>query len=362
MTVERVGRRLPLDRRDLQAALPGWVAGRVLTGFGWLASLAIVAVRDDGVRTVQQWQGLFAWDGAFYRDIAEHGYDLVGPDGARFHPLLPLLGRSGLGVLLLVHLSALLAGAVAHRLCVTVLDDPDLGRRAATLVAVAPPAFCLVFAYAEAPFLVLSGLQLLAVHQRRWGWAAALGGLATLTRPTGVLLAAPALVVALQDRHWRRPPPGVLAALAAPPVAMLGWLWWVDGRFGDAGAPVRVQSSLRDGTYFPPFRLVEAVGELFTDPLGDGLHLPFALGLVVLTWVAWRRLPLAWAAYAVVSVLVILSAGNLNSIERYGLGTLPLVVAGAVVTGGRWWRPTVALSGVLLVALAALAWSGEYVP
>lgn len=360
--MERVGRRLPLDRSDLQAALPGWVAGRVLTGIGWLGSLAIVAVRDDGARTVQQSQGLFAWDGAFYRDIAEHGYDLVGPDGARFHPLLPLLGQSGFGVLLIVQISALLAGAIAHRLCVTVLHDPDLARRAATLVAIAPPAFCLVLAYAEAPFILLSGLQLLMVHQRRWGWAAVLGALATLARPMGVLLVVPALVVALQDRAWRRPSPGVLAALAAPPLAMLGWLWWVDDRFGDAGAPVRVQTGLRDGTHFPPFRLVEAVGELFTDPLGDGLHLPFALGLVALAWIAWRRLPLAWTAYAVVSVLVVLSAGNLNSIERYGLGTLPLVVAGAAVAGGRWWRPTAALSGVLFVAMAALAWSGDYVP
>lgn len=357
-----MGVRLPLDRADVQAALPGWVAGRVLTGVGWLGSLLIVAVRDDGQRTMQQSQGLFAWDGAFYRDIAEHGYDLVGPEGARFHPLLPFVGQSGVGVLLLVQVSALLAGAVAHRLCATVLGDRDLGRRAATLVAIAPPAFCLVIAYAEAPFLALSGLQLLALHRRRWGWAAALGALATLTRPLGVLLAVPALVVAVQDGAWRRPSAAVAAALAAPPATMLAWLWWVDDRFGDAAAPVRVQTGLRDGTHFPPFRILEAVGELVTDPLGDGLHLPFALLLIGLTWVVWRRLPLPWAGYAAVTLLVILSAGNLNSIERYGLGALPLVVGGAVLAGGRWWRPTVAISSVLFVGMAALSWSGDYVP
>lgn len=361
MTTGRVGLRLPLDRSDLQAALPGWVAGRVLTGLGWLGAAVIVAVRD-GARTVQQEQGLFAWDGAFYRDIAEHGYAFVGPEGARFHPLLPFVGQSGFGVLVVVHIAALLAAAVVHRLCVEVLGDRDLAGRAATLVGIAPASFCLVLAYAEAPFLLLSGLQLLALHRRRWGWVGVLGVLATLARPLGVLLAVPALVVAWQDGRWRRLSPGVLAALAGPPVAFLAWLWWVDDRFGDAGAPVRVQTGLRDGTHLPPLRLLEAVGELFTDPLGDGLHLPFGLLLVALTWVAWRRLPLAWAAYAVVSVLVILSAGNLNSIERYGLGALPLVVAGASMAAGRWWRPTVVVSSLLLVGMAALAWTGDYVP
>jgi hypothetical protein len=357
-----VGIRLPLDRSDIQAALPGWVAGRVLTGVGWLGSLAVVALRDDGARTMQQGQGLFAWDGAFYRDIARSGYGLVGPEGARFHPLLPLLGRSSLGVLLVVHIAALLAAAIVHRLCREVLDDADLARRAATLVAIAPPSFCLVFAYAEGLFMLLSAAQLLALHRRRWGWAALAAALATLTRPMGVLLVIPALVVAVQDRAWRRPSAAVVVALAAPPLAMLGWLWWVRDRFGDAATPVQVQTGLRDGTHFPPFRLVEAVGELIIDPLGDGLHLPFALGLVALTWVAWRRLPIAWTAYATVTLLVILSAGNLNSIERYGLGAVPLVVAGASLAAGRWWRPVVVLSSLMLVGMATLAWTGDYVP
>src|SRR5690606_24071259 len=106
-----------------------------------------------------------------------------------------------------------------------------------------------------------------------------------------------------------------LAAVVAPGAAMVAWLAWIEWALGDADTPLRVQSELRDGTHLPPLRLIEGVGEIFADPLGDGLHIPFAVCIVALAWVAWRRLPPAWAAYAVAAALVILSAGNLNSIE-----------------------------------------------
>jgi hypothetical protein len=79
-------------------------------------------------------------------------------------------------------------------------------------------------------------------------------------------------------------------------------------------------------------------------------------------WVCWRRLPAAWTALAVVSVLQNLSAGNLNSTERYAYATVPLLVAGAVVAGGRWWRPVVAVSTLLLLAMTVVAWQGDFVP
>ena len=70
----------------------------------------------------------------------------------------------------------------------------------------------------------------------------------------------------------------------------------------------------------------------------------------------------SWAALATASVLLNLSADNLNSTERYAYGTVPLLVALALVTGGRWWRPTVALCAVGLVGMTTLAWYGSYVP
>jgi hypothetical protein len=237
--------------------------------------------------------------------------------------------------------------------------DGDLARRSATLVGIAPPAFSTVWAYAEGPFLALAAGQLLAVRRGRWWWAAALGALAALTRPTGLLLVIPAVVEVVR-RNARTI--AAAAAVVAPVVAVGGFLAWVGDRYGDALEPLHVQADLRGGTVFPPFRLIEGLGEVVVDPFGDGLHVPFAFGMLALAWVAWRRLPLSWSLLAIVTVVLNLAADNLNSTERYAYGTVPLLVALAWVVRGRWWRPAAALSGVTLVGMAALAWYGRYVP
>ncbi|MBA2279648.1 MAG: hypothetical protein H0W25_00195, partial [Acidimicrobiia bacterium] len=149
-------------RDDLRAALPGWVAARALLLVAWGLALALIEVRLDGVRPEPAHQGLFAWDGAYYRDIAVGGYDAVDPGGVRFHPLFPLLGQSPLGVLLVANVGALLAGALVHRLVRAETGDADLARRSATMVALAPAAFVLALAYAEGPFLALAAAHLLA--------------------------------------------------------------------------------------------------------------------------------------------------------------------------------------------------------
>jgi hypothetical protein len=96
--------------------------------------------------------------------------------------------------------------------------------------------------------------------------------------------------------------------------------------------------------------------------MGDGLHVPFAFAMVWLAWVCWKRFPVSWMALAVVSVLQNVGAGNLNSIERYAYGTVPILVAFAAVTGGRWWRPAIVASTVLMAAMAVVAWQGDFVP
>lgn len=358
---------------DLRAALPGWLAGRALVAVAWGVVLVVVEWRLGGTRPVTTAQGLFAWDGAYYRDIAVGGYEAVEPGGVRFHPLLPMLGRSGAGVLLVANAGALAAGAAIHRLVRVVTGDGDLARRSATLVGIAPPAFVAVWAYAEGPFLALAAAQLLALHRRRWWWAGALGALATLARPTGVLLAVPAAVELWRSRRERQAAAtrggagaaGTLAALcavAAPAVAMAGYLAWVGARFGDMLEPLEVQADLRGGTAVPVLRLIEGLGEVVADPFGDGLHVPFAFASLALAWVAWRRLPRSWAALAVTAVVLNLAADNLNSTERYAYGTVPLLAAFASVSGGRRWRWVVVASSAAFVGMATLAWYGRYVP
>ena len=79
--------------------------------------------------------------------------------------------------------------------------------------------------------------------------------------------------------------------------------------------------------------------------------------------VAWRRLPVSYAAFATVVLVVSLSSTNLDSFERYALGAFPLVVAASTATGRRPVELVVLIvSGTAMVGYATLAFLGVVVP
>lgn len=364
---------------DLRVAAMPWVVSRVLVlGALGLARFIGDELHATGTHHLQLGQGLFSWDAAYYRDIAQHGYASVQhANGLRFFPLVPLLAR-GLGVVFLGHTAAALivvtnVGALAfaallHRLVLREWGDRALARRAVWLGLLAPPAMVLVTGYAESVLMALSVAVFLALRSRRWEWAALAGLLAGLTRPSGVLLVLPAAIEAA--RGWRAAKPRELArrvgAVVAPVVGAGIYLAWVEGVYGDGFLPMRLQQDpkLRGGWVEPVGRLVDAARDLFGgDRFGSGLHFVWALLFIGLVVVAVRRLPASYSAFAGVSVLVSLSAHNLDSFERYGLAAFPLVIAAALVVGrDDVERPVLVCSAAGLVGYAALGFLGISIP
>jgi hypothetical protein len=363
-------------RRELLAALPGWVVARVAVALAFVLATVTVEELAPGSRPIQLDQGLFAWDAAFYRDIADHGYGGVAEEGLRFFPLLPLLtralavpllGNDGLALVLIVQVAALAAGMLIHRLAVAETGDVAVGERAAWLLALLPPAAVLVLGYAEALLLALSIAAFLCYRQGRWWAAAGLGALAALSRPVGVLLALPALIEGL--RGWRtagRQLVARAAAVAGPPLGGALFLAWAQVELGDWRLPIRLQnaSHLRGG-WANPLRTIGTSfeGLLGDGRLGEGLHVPWLLLFVGLVVVAFRTLPASYGAYAVAVLLLATTGETLGSFERYGLSAFPLVLALAVVA-----RPPVVDRVVLtgaaagLCGFAALSFLGVFVP
>ncbi len=270
--------------RDLRAAIVPWIVARVLV----VGALALARVVFDdigsGPRPVQLRQGLFAWDAAFYRDLAEHGYSALGRPALRFFPLVPLLAR-GLGTVLLDHTavalivlvngSALVLGALLHRLVVRETGDDGLAARATWFIAVFPPAAVLVMGYAEATAMALAVGTFLAMRTRRWWLAAVTAFLVGLARPVGVLLALPLAIEATRD--WRTTSSSEriqrIVAVLAPVSGVAAYLVWAGARFGDAFEPI-----------------------------------------------------------GAVTVVVALSAHNLDSLERYAMSAFPLIIGLGIVT------------------------------
>jgi hypothetical protein len=97
--------------------------------------------------------------------------------------------------------------------------------------------------------------------------------------------------------------------------------------------------------------------------IGSGLHVPWAIAFVALLVVAFVRLPSSYAWYAAATLAVAFSTSNLDSLERYGLGTFVLVLTAALLTRReRTFRVVLAASAAGLVVYALLAFMNAYVP
>ena len=361
---------------DLVAAVPGWVVARLAVALGML--LAVVAVdelRVAGDRPLQLEQGLFSWDAAWYRDIAEHGYGGVAHEGLRFFPLLPLLARwlsvpllgsVGLALTLIVNVAALATGVLLHRLVRDETGDRALAARASWLIALLPPAVVLVLGYAEALALALVVAAFAAVRRQRWWAAAVLGVLLGLCRPTGALFAVPALIEALRAWPAARDKVGRMAAVLGAPVGTAVYLAWVEWQHGAWDLPLRLQNSadLRGGWSDPFSAIWGSVEALVSDGrIGDGLHVPWIGLFALLLVVVFVKLPVSYGAFSVAVLALALSAHNLGSFERYGLFAFPLTIGLAMLTPDpRVERAVLTACGAGLVAFTALVFVGAFVP
>jgi hypothetical protein len=370
-------RRRPLAA-ELAVVLPPWLVARALVALGWLVSAVAADELRGGDRPYHLEQGIYAWDGTFYRDIAEDGYGSLGPEALRFFPLVPVVGRwiglalpvaTGFGVVILSNVMAIVAGVLLHRLVVQETADRRLAGRAVWLLALLPPAMVLVLGYAESTFVALALGVFLALRRRAWWWAAGLGVLAGLTRPVGLFLVVPAAIEA-----WRglRDVPrsawiGRLAAVVAPAIGTACYLVWVEVEHGDWALPFSVQgqSDLRGAWVNPVGRALRSFdGLLGSEPLGDGLHFPWIVLYALLLVVVFLRWPIAYGAYSAVLLAVALSAESLGSFERYGMAAFPLVLALASLASMRTWTAATAVTACsgALVAFSALAFLGTFVP
>ena len=347
---------------DARVAVLPWVLSRVLVLAALYGARQLYDDLGRPPRPVPLGQGLFAWDASFYRAIAEDGYRETGRQALRFFPLVPMLAR-GLGwatfghtaaaLVILANVAAFLFLAALHRLVLRETDDAATASRAVWFAALFPMASVLVLGYAESVAMLLAVLMFLALRSRHFGWAALAGIGAGLCRPVGALLLVPAAVEAW--RGWgaaaARERAARVGAVLAPVVGVALYLAWVGAEFGDAWLPISQQNkaTLRGGFQDPFSRSVDAVADVFDHHFSSIVHLTWAAGFVVLLVVVARRLPASYSWYCAATLLVALSARNLDSLERYVMSSFPFVIGLALLA-----RRQVVERTVLVVAAAGL--------
>lgn len=372
MTTRRVAAAL-LD--DLRAVLVPWLTTRVLVAMGYVMAIATADRLVPGNKPVALGEGLVAWDGTWYRDIAQNGYHSLPDEGLRFFPLFPLLGKAfgvltagrvDIALILLANVASLALAVAVRRLVRFERGNMVLADRAVWMVCLFPGAFVLSWAYAESLWLLAAVVGFWAIRSRRWGWALAAGLVVGASRPLGLVFVVP--VVIELARVWRRAHNDEralgLGALVAPLVGAGAYLAWVQRSYGDAWLPFTVQNDLRGEGIDPISRLWEGLHQMVgPNQFSDGLHVPFAIAFVVLLVLTFRWWPVSYGAFAALVLIAALGAENLNSLERYGLNAFPLALTLAIVVrNDRVERVATTVLGGGVVALSALAWLGVFVP
>jgi hypothetical protein len=319
-----------------------------------------------------------AWDASAYLGIAQFGFGAGHADNA-FFPLYPTVVRVGAwspkaailtGVVVSL-LAALVAFYLLHRL-VTL----ECGRRTADLTILVTAFFPLSFfysaVYTESLFLALTVGAIYAARTDRWLAAGVAGALAAATRPTGLVILCPLLVLYLYGPRPSAPRPTVatsnrwraalgvryparrdLAFLLLVPAGAFAVLA-LHGSHGDWLSPLHAAQRYW-GRRFVPFGAVvdglrDAVRSVRQIAGGPGSHaLPapplgefsqpvklatadltdvgFLALAIVTTFGAIRRLPAAYGVYAAVSVAVAASTTSpfepLASFPRYVMVVFP---------------------------------------
>ncbi|WSU55799.1 glycosyltransferase family 39 protein [Streptomyces sp. NBC_01092] len=304
------------------------------------------------------WDVLATWDGWWYRQVAEHGYDpaLVPVPGAKglitlegnsaaFFPLYPAsmrlvsevtgLGSYGAGIV--VSVVASFVAALGIYAIAAQLGGRRSGLAAAGLWAVWPGSGVEWAVYSDSLYVALTAWACHAVMNRRWLTAGLLTCLAGLNRPTAGALIAALGVAALLALHRHRREEGIvrpLAALAIAPLGLVGYLGWVGHEMGDYGGYFKLQ----DGAWAHSFDYGRHTLDVLTSvPVGrfDYLsHFPFAdivgvgvvlLALMTLPLLIRRRPPAVLVVYTVLTLALILGSQQIfANVSRYLLPAFPL--------------------------------------
>lgn len=319
------------------------------------------------------------FDSGFYLNIAQQGYwsasTLHSHSNWVFYPLYPLLisivGTFFGGSTNAYSLAGLLIANVAALIAVTflyLLVRREFGRQIAShtvlYLALFPTSFYLSTIYPESLFLALSIACIYYARKHYWWLAGLCGGAASLTRTQGIVLLVP-----VAWEYWQvlsdcyAPLPDMSSCtltesaqiwftsrLRGPLLATREWRNWLSGlslllipsglfafmiyakiKTGDLLATFHADQWGWGRQLSYPWRLL--IYSLRHPIVGDPMNWNFWVLNIILAFVflgftvwAFRRLPMIYALYTMVMVLLPLSANLLNSIGRLYLVVFPVLI------------------------------------
>jgi len=320
------------------------------------------------------------WDASWYLDIALHGYSLRGPlattqSNVAFFPLYPFSIRAVLLLLpegwrtpetalligvILSNIAFLAALLLLYRLTRLLIDDRAVAQRTQWYTVLFPAALFFSCVYTEALFFLLSIAAFYAALRHTWWAAGILGALATLTRPTGILLVIPlawiygeAIKWKLREMRWN------IMWLAGLPLAYLGFTFSLYPITGDWLAPLHVQAA-----WFARFTAPWVT--FFSSEGGAGPYITrvdqlAVLGAFALAVIALIKLPSkALGFYILLAIAGTFAKGLMHSASRFVSVAFPIYITLAILGKNQTFDRLVLIGFAATQALLMAVWTRFY--
>lgn len=312
------------------------------------------------------------WDAVNYQKLAEFGYSATGELKPLlvFYPLYPWTVRLFAVVFQDLLVSAFIVSTIASIATgilftrLLELDYSDaLARRATWFLFIFPTSYFLHIGYTESMFLTLALGCMLAARKQLWLLAGAVGALACLTRPTGLVLI-PALVFEagqqyFTTRRWQ----WQWFWIAAVGLGFGGYLLLNKLVAGDPFAFSSImQQSFFKSAAWPWIGIRDAIGALSRNPseaqmMGVQELLYIALGFIC-TIVSWVKLRPIYSVWMTGNWLLFTSVTFVLSVPRYTLTMFPIFILFAMLSARRIWMAVITVWSILYLSLFAslFAW------
>ena len=326
------------------------------------------------------------WDAEWYLSIVQNGYTAGsgqsgGFNNMAFFPLYPLLVKAvtwfvpanpqstsillGAGILLstLFFLASLY---LLDRMVVEIFQDEKLAQRTLVLLIAFPAGFIFSAFYTESLFFFLTLAVFYTGLRKRWIWGGLLAGLATLTRPQGILILIPLAWMYLEDRSWKiRAVRADFLAFLIAPLSLLGHFYYLYSLTGDPLAFFNAEAAwgrMGDNALGDLFQQLSSVYR-YQFRIDFGFFLVFlAAGVYLLvTRRAEIRFPSrAFAIYALVMLVFPVATGSWVSLSRFMMVLFPIFVFLAWLARKREIYLLILVISIALQVMYFIGWTSYY--
>jgi len=237
-----------------------------------------------------------------------------------------------------------------------------VARRTIFYLAVFPVTYFFSIPMTESLFVLLTVASFYAAKRERWWLAGAIGLLASATRFTGVVLF-PALLI-LSWQMYRSVQVKKILGLMLVPFGLFAYMfysWWLSG-----DALAFKHAAVAWGRHPSIFFLSPVIKWLsHPDPIASPwnvqiLNVGSALLCFVCIYVLARRREWALAIYTTISIVLPLSSGVLQSLDRYTMGFFPVFIGLGIVARSEHVDQTIRFVFVFLMAIMTALYAAGY--